>query len=95
LRKFLTFAKNENIMTTMQLQTQIQQGLDILNTDEGLMQRLAKYVQRLVAIKERQEAEFIRKDEILEGIDAGLREVKHSMETHSERKTARDFLNEL
>lgn len=39
--------------------------------------------------------ETISKEEVLAGIDAGLKEVKLSMDGKLEQKTAREFLNEL
>lgn len=44
---------------------------------------------------EAEESEFISKEEILAGIDAGLREVKLTREGKLKVKTAREFLNEL
>ena len=41
------------------------------------------------------EMEEITKEEILAGIDAGLKEVKLSMDGKLDLKTAREFLNEL
>ena len=41
------------------------------------------------------EEDEISKEEILAGIDAGLKEVKLSMDGKLDLKTAREFLNEL
>lgn len=41
------------------------------------------------------EEESIGKEEILAGIDAGLKEVKQTREGKLEKKTAREFLYEL
>lgn len=44
---------------------------------------------------EAEESEFISKEEVLAGIDAGLREVKQTREGKLKAKTAREFLYEL
>lgn len=44
---------------------------------------------------EAEESEFISKEEVLAGIDAGLREVKLTREGKLKAKTAREFLYEL
>ena len=52
-------------------------------------------VTRLAKQKETEETEYIGKEEILKGIDAGLKEVKLTREGKLAPKLARDFLNEL
>gem|GEM_PF-479825 len=42
-------------MTTMQLDAQIQQGLSILQKDEGMMRQVAQLVQKLVKQLQKQE----------------------------------------
>ena len=42
-----------------------------------------------------EKVEYISKEEILAGIDAGLKEVKLTQEGKLKAKTAREFLNEL
>jgi len=84
-------------MTTIQLNAQIQRNLSFIQKDEGMTARLARYMQRLVnqMKREKAETEYISKEEILRGIDEGLREVKLAMEGKAENKTAREFLDEL
>lgn len=51
--------------------------------------------ERLKNMNAEKEEETISKEEVLAGIDAGLKEVKLSMDDKLEQKTAREFLNEL
>ena len=51
-------------------------------------------VEELLSLNDKEEEE-ITKEEVLAGIDAGLKEVKLSMEGKLEVKTAREFINEL
>lgn len=51
--------------------------------------------ERLKNMNAEKEEGTISKEEVLAGIDAGLKEVKLSMDDKLEQKTAREFLNEL
>jgi len=79
------------------MNAQIQQNLAIIQQDEGLTARLARYMQRLVnqMKREKEETEYISKEEILRGIDEGLREVKLAMEGKVETKTLQELIDEL
>lgn len=64
-------------MTTMQLNAELFRQLSIIAEDETLMQKAVKAITRLARQKETEEdAEYISKEEILAGIDAGLKDVK-------------------
>lgn len=64
-------------MTTMQLNAELFRQLSIIAEDETLMQKAVKAITRLARQKEAEEdAEYISKEEILAGIDAGLKDVK-------------------
>lgn len=52
-------------------------------------------MKRLKKMEAEKEEEEISKEELLAGIDAGLKEVKLSMEGKLDVKTAREFINEL
>ena len=72
-------------MTTMELKSlkmDLVEELLSLN-DKEMLNRVKNYLKRL------------KKMEVLAGIDAGLKEVKLSMEGKLEVKTAREFINEL
>ena len=82
-------------MTTMELNAELFRQLSIIAEDESLMREAVKAVTRLAKQKETEETEYIGKEEILKGIDAGLKEVKLTREGKLAPKLARDFLNEL
>ena len=67
--------------------------------DKDTLNRVKNYLKKLnnkIRTKaEEEETEYISKEEILAGIDAGLKEVKLSMDGKLDLKTAREFLNEL
>ena len=81
-------------MTTMELKSlkmDLVEELLSLN-DKEMLNRVKNYLKKMEAEKEEEE---ITKEEVLAGIDAGLKEVKLSMEGKLEVKTAREFINEL
>ena len=84
-------------MTTMELKSlkmDLVEELLSLN-DKEMLNRVKNYLKRLKKMEAEKEEEEITKEEVLAGIDAGLKEVKLSMEGKLDVKTARDFSNEL
>ena len=84
-------------MTTMELKClkmDLVEELLSLN-DKEMLNRVKNYLKRLKKMEAEKEEEEITKEEVLAGIDAGLKEVKLSMEGKLEVKTAREFINEL
>ena len=84
-------------MTTMELKSlkmDLVEELLSLN-DKEMLNRVKNYLKRLKKMEAEKEMEEITKEEVLAGIDAGLKEVKLSMEGKLEVKTAREFINEL
>ena len=84
-------------MTTMELESlkmDLVEELLSLN-DKEMLNRVKNYLKRLKKMEAEKEEEEITKEEVLAGIDAGLKEVKLSMEGKLEVKTAREFINEL
>ena len=84
-------------MTTMELKSlkmDLVEELLSLN-DKEMLNRVKNYLKRLKKMVAEKEEEEITKEEVLAGIDAGLKEVKLSMEGKLEVKTAREFINEL
>ena len=84
-------------MTTMELKSlkmDLVEELLSLN-DKEMLNRVKNYLKRLKKMEAGKEEEEITKEEVLAGIDAGLKEVKLSMEGKLEVKTAREFINEL
>ena len=63
--------------------------------DKEMLNRVKNYLKRLKKMEAEKEEKEITKEEVLAGIDAGLKEVKLSMEGKLEVKTAREFINEL
>ena len=84
-------------MTTMELKSlklDLVEELLSLN-DKEMLNRVKNYLKRLKKMEAEKEEEEITKEEVLAGIDAGLKEVKLSMEGKLEVKTAREFINGL
>ena len=84
-------------MTTMELKSlkmDLVEELLSLN-DKEMLNRVKNYLKRLKKMEAEKEEEEITKEEVLAGIDAGLKEVKLSMEDKLEVKAAREFINEL
>lgn len=84
-------------MTTMELKSlkmDLVEELLSLN-DKEMLNRVKNYLKRLKKMEAEKEEEEITKEEVLAGIDAGLKEVKLSMEGKLEVKTARELINEL
>ena len=84
-------------MTTMELKSlKMDVGEELLSVnDKEMLNRVKNYLKRLKKMEAEKEEEEITKEEVLAGIDAGLKEVKLSMEGKLEVKTAREFINEL
>ncbi len=72
----------------MELNAELFRQLSIIAEDETLMRKAVEAIRRLA--KEKEEAEYISKKEILAGIEAGLKDVKAGRTT-----PAREFLKEL
>lgn len=84
-------------MTTIELEAQKASLVrDILTEVDNfdLLNKLQKAYKRLKKETVKEE-DTISKEEILAGIDAGLREVKQTMEGKLKPKTANEFLYEL
>ena len=84
-------------MTTMELKSlkmDLVEELLSLN-DKEMLNRVKTYLKRLKKMEAEKEEDEISKEEILAGIDAGLKEVKLSMDGKLDLKTARELLNEL
>ena len=83
-------------MTTMELKSLKLDLVELLSlNDKEMLNRVKNYLKRLKKMEAEKEEEEITKEEVLAGIDAGLKEVKLSMEGKLEVKTAREFINEL
>ena len=84
-------------MTTMELKSLKMDLVEELLSlhDKEMHNRVKNYLKRLKKMEAEKEEEEITKEEVLAGIDAGLKEVKLSMEGKLEVKTAREFINEL
>lgn len=64
-------------MTTMELNAELFRQLSIIAEDETLMRKAVKAIRKLAQKKEEEnKTEYISKEEILEGIDAGLKDLK-------------------
>lgn len=75
-------------MTTMELKSlkmDLVEELLSLN-DKEMLNRVKNYLKRLKKMEAEKEEEEITKEEVLAGIDAGLKEVKLSMEGKLEVK---------
>ena len=82
-------------MTTMELNAELFRQLSIIAEDESLMRKAVKAVTRLAKQKETEETEYIGKEEILKGIDAGLKEMVERKHSGNKAKTLEELINEL
>ena len=68
---------------------------DILNIESmELLQKIQRYIKRAVKV-EQEETEYIEKEEILNSIREGLKEIKEARRTGRKLMTAEELLNEL
>jgi len=71
-------------MTTMQMNAQIQQGLTIIQNDEGMMRQVAQYVQKLVKQFQKREKKAVAEKKHYEhedlcGIIAGVEQTDREL----------------
>ena len=83
-------------MTTMELNAMRGElAREILNIERiELLQKVQRYIKRAVKV-EQEEVEYIEKEEILNSIREGLREIKEARRTGRKLMTAEELLNEL
>ena len=83
-------------MTTMELNAMRGElAREILNIESiELLQKVQRYIKRAVKV-EQEEVEYIEKEEILNSIREGLREIKEARRTGRKLLTAEELLNEL
>ena len=83
-------------MTTMELNAMRGElARDILNIESvELLQKIQRYIKRAVKV-EQDETEYIEKEEILNSIREGLKEIKEARRTGRKLMTAEELLNEL
>ena len=83
-------------MTTMELNAMRGElAREILNIESiELLQKVQRYIKRAVKV-EQEEVEYIEKEEILNSIRKGLREIKEARRTGRKLMTAEELLNEL
>ena len=68
---------------------------DILNIESvELLQKIQRYIKRAVKV-EQEETDYIEKEEILNSIREGLKEIKEARRTGRKLMTAEELLNEL
>lgn len=83
-------------MTTMELKSLkmdlVEQLLSI--NDKDTLTRVKNYLKKL-DYKTNKVADTISKEEVLAGIEEGLKEVKNWKTTGEKRQTLREFINEL
>ena len=83
-------------MTTMELNAMRGElAREILNIENiELLQKVQRYLKRAMKV-EREEGEYIEKEEILDSIREGLREIKEARRTGRKLMDAEELLNEL
>ena len=64
-------------MTTMELNAKFASQIELVKADEDLLDKVVKAIDRLIKKRQKEEeTEYISKEEVLAGIDAGLKDVK-------------------
>ena len=89
--------KGEPTMTSMELEAyKAELAREILTTDSRqVLDEVKRLLIKLSKKTKNKQEETISKEEILAGIDAGLKEVKLSQEGKLKMKTAKELLDEL
>lgn len=78
-------------MTAMELNAKLASQIELVKEDEDLLGKVVKVIDRLIKKhRKEEETEYISKEEILAGIDAGLKDVKVGR-----TRPAKDLLEEL
>ena len=83
-------------MTTMELHAMRGElARDILNIESmELLQKVQRYLKRAIK-EEKEEVEYIEKEEILNSIREGLREIKERRRTGRQGMTLQELIDEL
>lgn len=83
-------------MTTMELNAMRGElAREILNIESmELLQKVQRYLKRAMKT-EKEEVEYIEKEEVLNSIREGLREIKEAQRTGRKLMSAEELLNEL
>ena len=83
-------------MTTMELNAMRGElARDILNIESmELLQKVQRYLKRAIK-EEKEEVEYIEKEEILNSIREGLREIKERRRTGRQGMTLQELIDEL
>ena len=83
-------------MTTMELNAMRGElAREILNIESiELLQKVQRYIKRAVKV-EQEEVEYIEKEEILNSIREGLREIKERRRTGRQGMTLQELIDEL
>ena len=84
-------------MTTMELNAMRGElAREILNIESmELLQKVQRYIKRAVKVEQEEEVEYIGKEEILNSIREGLKEIKERRRTGRKLMDAEELLNEL
>lgn len=78
-------------MTTMELNAKLASQIEMVKDNEDLLGKVVKAIDRLIKKQQKEDStEYISKEEILAGIDAGLRDMKAGR-----CKPAHELLEEL
>lgn len=75
-------------MTAIELNQSLMQEITCISGDENMLRKVLNYVRKLR--KQNENTEYITKEEILAGIDAGLKDLKAGRTV-----SARELLKEL
>lgn len=85
---FLQKPINNIIMTAIELNQSLLQEITSISDNENMVRKVLNYVRRLR--RQQEETEYISKEEILAGVDAGLKDMKAGRSVPFD-----DFLKEL
>jgi len=81
-------------MTTLQLNAQIQQSLDLIKDDAGMLQRVANYLKRIT--KKKDDPTLMSKEEFFANVDEALEQAEQGkVITFSSKEEMNNWLNNL
>jgi hypothetical protein len=94
IRNFAVKYKNRRFMTAIQLRAELFREINPILDDEGMMQKLLKYVKKLTSKKE--DPTLMTKEEFFARVDEAREQIRRGDSTRfSDREKMNEWLNSL
>ena len=92
---FLILHTKEEIMTTIQLNSEVLRNMSIIAEDEHLMKRVAKYLRRVVAEKQADETLFAKEEFVNRVNESKEQYLRGEYTRFSDKEKMNEWLNSL